>query len=238
MFDETDPYVQFKLDFMRRAMPANSAIVYGDMYMIEGGFTKKCLDFGCKDVLLIDMFETAKWQQSRIERPQLDFYKGDFSNPSFMRSFDRKFNVGVAYEVLLHQAPLLHTLHLMLEKVTHKLCIVQPMLKEQSSPNALVYLPGNPLSALYPMSAPNAEFQMFDIREVNASRWIWGMTVSFLKAALVGEGFEVTFENEIFQHGLTDHWRLWGCVAERTSERNPEHWSSTRPIPGLKHFDW
>ena len=232
MFDENDPYVQFKLDFMRRAMPARSAIVYGDMYMIDGGFTKQCIDLGCEDVLLIDLFETPEWQRSRIERPQLDFYKGDFANPGFMRSFDRRFEVGIAYEVLLHQAPLLHTLHLMLEKVTDKFCIVQPMLKEQGAPNSLVYLPGNPLPELYPMPSPNGEFQMFDIREVNPGRWIWGMTVSFLKSALAGEGFEVTYENEIHQHGLTDHWRLWGCVAERR-EHNPVHWSSFKRRVGL-----
>jgi hypothetical protein len=213
-------------------MPAQSAVVYGDMYMIDGGYTKKCVEFGCPNVLLIDLFETAAWQRSRIENPQIEFYKGDFSNPGFMRSFDQKYEVGVAYEVLLHQAPLLHTLHLMLEKVTNRFCIVQPMLKEQNVPNSLVYLPGNTASELYPMPSQNPEFRMFDIREVNPGRWLWGMTVSFLRSALVGEGFDVIFENEIHQHGLTDHWRLWGCVAER-KHHNPDHWSSFKRRTGL-----
>lgn len=237
MFDENDPYVQFKIDFMKRAMPAKSAIVYGDIYMIDGGFTKKALDLGCDEALLIDTLETAAWQKSRIEDPALDFYKGDFSNPGFMRSFDRMFDVGVAYEVLLHQAPLLHTLHLMLEKVTDKFCIVQPMLKEQAIPNTLVYLPGNDLPGLYPMPAKHDEFVMFDVKEVNHSRWLWGITVSFLKSALRGEGFEVIFENEIMQTGLTEHWRLWGCVAQRT-EKLGGHWSAVRPSPGLHKAAW
>src|ERR1700712_161981 len=130
MLDEADPYVQFKIDFLRRAMPAASAIVFGDMYMIDGGYTLKCAELGCQDVMLIDLFETPAWQRSRIENPRIEFYKGDFANAGFMRSFDQRYEIGVAFEVLLHQAPLLHTLHLMLEKVTDKFCIVQPMLKE------------------------------------------------------------------------------------------------------------
>ena len=110
-----------------------------------------------------------QWQKHRIEKPALDFLKGDFSNPHFMRSFDRNFDIGVVYDILLHQAPLLQTLHLMLEKVRHRFCIVQPMLREQSLPNTLVYLPGNTRRDLYPMSGPSAEFLVFDVRKVNHS---------------------------------------------------------------------
>jgi hypothetical protein len=237
MFDESDPYVQFKLSFLKHAMPAKSAVVFGDIYVVDGGYTKKCLDYGCNDVLLIDTLETAAFQLTRIAHPKIEFYKGDFSNPGFMRSFDQRYEVGVAYEVLLHQAPLLHTLHLMLEKVSGKFCIVQPMLKEQAIPNALIYLPGNTLPGLYPLPRPSAEFTLFDVNAVNHSRWLWGMTVSFMKSVLLGEGFEITFENEVTESGFTEHWRLWGCVAERKSD-NPLHWSHAQPSAGLHHAAW
>lgn len=238
MFNENDPYVKFKLDFMQRAMPAKSAIVYGDMYMIDGGYTKKCIDFGCSEALLIDTLETVAWQNRRLETPGIDFYKGDFSNPHFMRSFDRSFDIGIAYEVLLHQAPIIHTLHLMLEKVKDKFLIVQPMLKEQTVPNSLVYLPGNSMRELYPMPSQHKEFQVFDVKAVNHSHWLWGTTVSFMKSVLQGEGFDVIFENEIdFGHRLTKHWHVWGCIAQRR-EKTAEHWSNVRPTPGLHKDLW
>jgi hypothetical protein len=238
MFHENNSYVQFKLDLMQRAMPAKSAIVYGDIYMVDGGYCKKCLDFGCDDVLLIDTIETVQWQKDRIANPRLDFYKGDFSNAHFMRSFDRQYDIGIVYDILLHQAPLLHTLHLMLEKVGGRFCIVQPMLKEQSQPNTLVYLPGNPNKDLYPVASLDPEFQVFKLEAVNHSHWLWGMTVSFLRAVLAGEGFDIKYEAEYAGGQLTAQWMLWGCVAERVSSRNHEHWSSVRPRPGIMDPGW
>lgn len=238
MFVEANGIVQFKLDILQKAMPAKSAIVYGDIYMVDGGYCRKCLDLGCEDVLLIDTIETVNWQKQRISNPKLDFYKGDFSNPHFMRSFDRQYDIGVVFDILLHQAPLLGALHCMLEKVGERFCIVQPMLKEQSQPNTLVYLPGNPNKDLYPVADLDAEFKVFDIKAVNHSNWLWGLTVSFLRATLAGEGFEIKHEAEFAGHHLTDQWILWGCVAERVTDRNPEHWSSVRPIPGLQDINW
>jgi hypothetical protein len=237
MFNEQDPYVQFKLDILKTAMPAQSAVVFGDMYLVDGGYSNKCLEFGCERVLLIDTLETVQWQQRRIQNPGLDFFKGDFSNPHFMRSFDQTFEIGMAYDILLHQAPLLQTLHLMLEKVQHRFCLVQPMLREQPIPNTLVYLPGNARADLYPMPLPNPEFKVFDVRQVNHSHWLWGMTVSFLTSVLQGEGFEIIHQAEFSQHSLTEQWTVWGCVAAR-NEINPLHWSAVRPTSGVQRFDW
>jgi hypothetical protein len=237
VFREDDPYVQWKIDIMRRAMPAQSAVVFGDMYMIDGGYTRKCLELGCSNVLLVDTVETAEWQRARIEQPALDFYKGDFANSLFMQSITQQFDIGVAYEILLHQAPLLHTLHLILEKIRHKICIVQPMLKEQAVPNSLVYLPGNTMKELYPVSTGDEEFKVFDVREVNQSHWLWGMTPSFLRSALLGEGFEITWEEEYPHHPLTENWITWGCIAERR-ESPPGHWSRVGPLTGVYNADW
>jgi hypothetical protein len=60
MFNEQGPYVQFKLDTLKRATPAQSAIVFGDVYMVDGGYSRKCLDYGCKEVLLIDSLKTLQ----------------------------------------------------------------------------------------------------------------------------------------------------------------------------------
>ena len=37
--DKTDEVVQFKLDILGRALPAESAVVFGDIFRIDGGYT-------------------------------------------------------------------------------------------------------------------------------------------------------------------------------------------------------
>src|SRR4029453_1648211 len=99
------------------AMPAADAIVFGDMYIVEGGYARKCIDFGCERVLLVDTLEAAGWLEARARYPTLDFRKGDFANPLFMRSLSETYEIGVVFDILLHQAPLVSTINLMLEKV-------------------------------------------------------------------------------------------------------------------------
>ncbi len=225
MLNEGDPLVRFKLDILRRAMPARDAVVFGDMYMVEGGFTKKCLDYGCERALLIDTLETPNWLDQRRAHPTLDFYKGDFSDALFMNSISETYEIGVAFEVLLHQPPLLHTLHLMLRCVETTFLVVQPILKEAEVPNTLVYLPGNPDTGLHPLGEETREYQLFDVAQVNHSHWIWAMTASFTRAALAGEGFEITYE-EAFREMPNSRWLVWGCVAERRRAPESSHWSA------------
>jgi hypothetical protein len=235
--DETDPLVQLKLNMLREAMPAESAIVFGDMYIVEGLYTAKCLEFGCERAVLVDSLETPGWLHKRLEDPRIDFLKGDFSDPFFMHSISERFSMSVVFDILLHQAPLLSTLNLMLEKTEDAIAIVQPVLKERETANALVYLPGQPAdSGLYPLAERSEEYRAFDVQEVNQSHWIWGMTRSFIGSVLAGEGFEIAHED-----GIGDlenpQWEWWGCVARRTTD-NPVHWSRQRPTPGLFKPSW
>jgi len=237
MFNEKDPLVKFKLDILKKGFPAQNSVVFGDMYIVEGGFTKKCLEYGSESVLLIDSLETPNWLDTRKKNPNINFYKGDFSNTLFMKSIQETYDLSVVFDILLHQAPLLNTLHLMLEKTNKHICIVQPMLREQKYENTLIYLPGNSnTSELYPMKDLNKEFRVFDVNEVNQSHWLWGMTVSFLTSVLKGEGFEITFSKE-YADMPNKNWFWWGCVAER-KEQNIKHWSSHRTTRDLYNPNW
>jgi hypothetical protein len=237
VLNESDPLVQFKLEILERAMPADSAIVFGDMYIVDGGYTAKCLEFGCERAVLVDSLETPAWLERRLSDPRLDFYKGDFSDPLFMHSIRERYAISVVFDVLLHQPPLLSTLHLMLEKTKGAVAIVQPVLEEQDVPNVLVYLPGQPPdSGLYPLSKPSREYRAFDVHQVNQSHWIWGMTPSLIRSVLLGEGFEVVHEAS---GGELENprWMWWGAVARRVGE-NAQHWSRTRPTPGTYSPEW
>jgi hypothetical protein len=237
MLDESEPLVRLKLDILKAAMPARSAIVFGDMYIVEGGYTLKCLEYGCERAVLVDTLETEGWLESRIRDPRIDFYKSDFSDPFFMASLHERFSISVAFDILLHQPPLLATLHLILEKTENAIAIVQPVLKEQELANSLVYLPGQPPdSGLYPVATQSDSFRVFDRNQVNQSHWIWGMTPSLIRSVLAGEGFDIA--HEVTGPDLENpRWNWWGAVARRVTE-NPAHWSRARPTPGLFEANW
>jgi hypothetical protein len=46
-----DPVVAFKLAMLDRALPAESAVVFGDVWRVDGGYTVACADRGCQRVL-------------------------------------------------------------------------------------------------------------------------------------------------------------------------------------------
>ncbi len=235
MVMKSDPIVQFKLKILEKALPAQTAIVFGDMWKVEGFYTKSLIDMGCKRAALIDSLETAEWLKKRLNYPDIDFYKGDFSNTLFMKSIKDRFDIGIAYDILLHQPPLLNTIHLILEKVENKFFVVQPLLREQKFPNSLVYLPGN-RKELYPVKTDHAEYKMFDPFQVNQGNWIWGMTSSFLSSVLTGEGFELVYQEELFPLE-NENWFWGGYIFERKQE-NPAHWANTKTTPGLYSGDW
>jgi hypothetical protein len=236
MLQEDDPVVAFKLSLLARCLPASSAVVFGDVWRVDGGYTVACADGGCERVLLVDGLETPAWQEERLRRPYIDFMKGDFSNPLFMASFQDRFDVGVAFDILLHQPAMLGTLHLLLDKVEGRFCVVQPMLEEQAARGSLVYLPGNEAD-LYPLETPSDEVKVFDPEQVNHSNWIWGMTPSFLTAAMEGEGFRLESEHTLAPLP-NPRWTWWGAVYERERETPPGHWSTHRSTPGLWLEPW
>lgn len=234
MLDLADPVVAFKVDMLDRATPADDAIVFGDMWRVDGGYTEKCLELGCSRALLIDAFETRAWLERRLAEPErLDFVRGDFSSWDFMRGLRVTAELGVAFDVLLHQASVVEALHLMLTKVRNRFVVVQPALEELELPQGLVYLPGNPeTGALYPLDARSQDYAAFDPVHVNTVQWIWAMTPSSMTALMRSEGFE-----QVAQVRLgplpNPRWSWWGAVYERARELPVDHWSAYATTPGL-----
>lgn len=238
MLDRSEPVVEFKLEVLARALSGcHSAVLFGDMWRVDGGYTVECAKH-CERVLLIDSLETAAWQEERIAEPKIDFRKGDFSDPLFMAGVRDEFALGVVFDILLHQPSMLGTLALMLELVEQRFCVVQPMLEEQTHPGTLVYLPGNTAVAeLYPLAAEASDHKLFDVDQVNHSHWIWGMTPSFLTAAIAAEGFDLVFE-ETLSPLPNPKWTWWGGVYDRKRPRSPGHWANQKVQPGLHTGSW
>jgi hypothetical protein len=231
-----DPVVEFKLSLVDRVLPTKSAFVFGDMYIVDGGYTRYIAE-QAEGVILLDTLETKPWQRARLEQSNLEFYKGNFAEEAFMRSLPQPHaTVGLAFDVLLHQAALLHALHLMLEKVEHSFVFAHPTLEEQPLANSLVFLPGHPDQSLYPYPVPDEEYRAFSLVEVNQTHWIWGITASWMRTALQTEGFEIVHE-ESLDGQLKERWNWWGGVAERRTWPGVLHWSHMQHHPGL-HDGW
>ena len=230
-----DPLVELKLSLLDAATPAQDAIVFGDVWGVHGAYSQRLADLGCDPVWVIDVADTEEFERRRAATPSLLFEQGDFSNPFYMSELEPVPELGVAFDVLLHQGPLITTVHLILDHCQRAICIAQPMMKEQNLPNALVYLPGSPNAEELVPSYAHIEEDGRDVvragnpEHVNPAYWLWGMTRSFLVNLLVGEGFEITTEE---RGPDLDHpnWYLWGCVAERR-RANPLHWSDAHPYP-------
>ncbi len=238
MLDRSEPVVEFKLKLLAQALPdLDSTVLFGDMWRVDGGYTVECARH-CSQVMLIDSLETPAWQEERIANPAIDFRKGDFSDALFMASIREKYDLGVVFDILLHQPAMLGTIALMLGLVEKRFCVVQPMLEEGAEPGTLIYLPGNSsVGSLYPLDAEASDHKLFDVDQVNHSHWIWAMTPSFLNAAIAAEGFEPVVE-ETLGPLPNPRWRWWGAVYERKRPRSTGHWTNQLVQPGLFQADW
>ena len=179
----SNPVVEFKVGILEKAMPAESAVVFGDMWKVDGFYTKKTLELGCKRAVLFDSLETEKWLKTRLQFQQIEFFKGDFSNTLFMKSIQEKFDIGVAFDILLHQALLLNTLHLMLEKIEKRFASFNPCSGNNNIPIALFTYQEIPTNYI-PWERSMASTRCSN-SQVNQSHWIWGMTSTFLHAVLL-----------------------------------------------------
>ena len=224
------------MSLLERILPCEHVVVYGDMYMVEGGYTEYCAKNGATCATLVDTLETFGWQQARLRQRNVDFYKGNFADAGFMAALGGPFDTGVAFDVLLHQPAIVNTLHLMLAPVEKDFVIVQPTLDELDVPNSLVFLPGNSDLGLYPLDAQHAEYNAFSTEAVNQTEWIWAMTPSFIHSLLLTEGFRIVHE-EVLGPFPNPRWSWRGFHAQRERVVNHLHWSQMRATP-LLHPGW
>ena len=238
MLDREEPVVNFKLDVLERALPGcESAVLFGDMWRIDGGYTVECAKH-CDRVLLIDTLETAAWQQERIAEPKIDFRKGDFSDPLFMESVRESFSLGVAFDILLHQPTMLGTLALMARN-DRRPFLRRPADAERAGAPRDPHLPAGEPRGGGALSARGRSLRPQGLRRRpgQPSHWIWAMTPSFLTTAMIAEGFDLVYE-ETLAPLPNPNWSWWGAVYERVRPRSAGHWTNLRVEPGLYGGGW
>ena len=69
MLNRDDAVVEFKLSVLDRCLPATGAVVFGDIWGVDGGYSVECAERGCDRVLLSDSLETPAWQEERLRHP-------------------------------------------------------------------------------------------------------------------------------------------------------------------------
>jgi hypothetical protein len=214
-----DVTVRRKLGLVKRCMPVESAIDFGGMWEVDGYYSRQCLKrFGIKKVTMVDAEESENWKDDPTLREGLDFRKGDFSDERFMKSIAGSFDLALAYDVLLHQIDLRHTLSLMLSKTKRFFLISNPVIPDSVMPwrNSLVLLSGSRLSGLIPFREQwtkdmNYWRNFVDASNVDRHHFHWGMSPSFIESLMAGLGWTL-IHKEIWKDRFLQNprWRMGG----------------------------
>ena len=212
-----DTTVTNKIDLLHVASPFSSAIDFGGMWRVDGLYAIECVKrFGAKKVYLVDTFESTKWLLQKRQIKQLKFVKGDFGNTSTLAKIPSKADLGICYDILLHQVELYTTLKLITSKIAKKIVVAQPVLKEHKLQykNSLVFLPGSKEKLL--LRPHWKDIKIFDIHNTNTDNWIWGMTPSILDSLFGSLGWKKVYNKNWsgwFANKLT--WEMYGAIYER-----------------------
>jgi len=208
-----------KLDLLDRCMPVKTVVEYGGMWGVDNLYATECVKrWGVKKVLSIDFYESDNWKVQKRHYPQITFIKGDFRNKDFMKKITKKYDLGICYDILLHQPECYETLELMLSKIKTYFCFAQPVIEEKrvSFKNTMVFLPGSQEKFQLRPYLLNKDIKIFDINRVDPSHWIWAMTPTLIKNMLKSLRWKIIYE-DAWQGWLPkiSIWKMYRCIAKK-----------------------
>ncbi len=221
----TDETVLRKIALIKRCLPVESIIDFGGMWGVDGLYARLCKEkLGIPQVTMVDKEESENWKKNPALGEGIDFRRGDFSDAQFMAKIGERYELGLAFDILLHQIDTRCTLALMLSKVRRFFLISQPILPDKCVPfkNCLVLLSGSKAYKLVPF---NDEFtketdywaNFSDPRRIDTDRWIWAITPSFIESLLAGLGWEL-IHREFWRGWLPrrSKWQMCGLIFKRS----------------------
>jgi hypothetical protein len=194
------------------------------MWEVDGYYSNQSHDkLGVKHVTMVDIEKSENWIRNPSLREGIDFREGDFSDSKFMRSIEFRYDLGIAFDVLLHQINLRETLSLMLSKVRKHFVVTTPVIPDGQMPyrNSLVLLSGVRDDRLIPFRekwTEDADYwsNFSDPTNVRWNHWLWGLSPSFLQSLMAGLGWDM-IHKEIWRGWLPKDtlWRCGGFVFKR-----------------------
>ena len=221
---------QKKISLIEKCMPAESLIDYGGMWGVDGLYSRIAYQtYGVQHVTMIDANESENWRTKAELREGVSFKQGSFTDVVFMDTIKEMFEVGLAYDILLHQTDLPYTLSLLLSKVAQKFVIAQPVLLDDDMrlQNSIVWLSGcNAGDDLFPNQSSIQDLGCANFRDGtrltlrgqrSSELWLWGMTPSFLESLMAAFGWKLTHK-ELWKGWIApeSRWTMAGLIFERT----------------------
>ena len=211
-----------KRQALDEALPANSVIDYG------GARHTQYIEYASKmSPVSVFVDGTKPDNCEALGRTGIRFIQGDFSNGAFYREQLERYDLGLAFDVILHQFGPLDTLKLMLSTVD-RMCISQPCIRTESlllKPFCMAFMPALPTHE-QPAYLPSHELAKvypsgFFPDGYTRSLWMWAMKASLVSCWVEREGFVVVKEWRCQIQG-SEHWEYWSCYCKRetTSHTN------------------
>lgn len=205
----------FKKALIDRVLPTASLLDAGGMWGVHGAYALHAATHGAERVVLMDSLRTPEFEEWSKEVPQLEFVQGDMNDPAVFTSFP-KVDTTICFEVLMHQAVPLWTLHGLTAATRKQIVLSVSVLQEGRFPypNCAVFLPGIPpihQAALHP-AAGNPVFKVFSTEPEVArshSEWHWGLTGSLLTSWMKYLGWAPTYES---RRPFLDNWEWWQAI--------------------------
>ncbi len=177
--------------------------VFG-LYLIEGAKGLNCRFAQMVDVTPLKEFDEKAAEAKKVLDCEFNTFKADFRVPSIFGYLD-KVDVSLLYEVILHQDNHVEVIKNVISKTDKHVCFAQPVMKEE-----MFRLPGGcTLLQFFPEELKDQiryanwwekepAVETFDTRF-----WMWGQSISYIKAVFQGFGWNLTFQKV---YDMSEYW--------------------------------
>ena len=205
----------FKRELIDRVLPTESLLDAGGMWGVHGSYALHAATHGARRVVLLDTLRTAEFADWAPEVPSIEFVQGDMNDAGVFTSFPRV-ETAICFEVLMHQAVPLLTLHGLTSAASRTIVLSVSVLPESRFPlpNCGVFLPGTPAAhqeELHPEPG-NAVFKIFSSDPALArshSEWHWGLTSSLITSWMKYLGWSAEQE---WRRPFRGNWEWWQAI--------------------------
>lgn len=206
-------------DFKRRlideVLPMESLLDAGGMWGVHGSYALHAATHGARRVVLLDTLRTPEFEAWSPEVPNLQFVQGDMNDAGVFTSFPRV-ETAICFEVLMHQAVPLLTLHGLTSAASRTIVLSVSVLPESAfpHPNGAFFLPGMPAAhhdALHPAPG-NPVFKVFSSDPASArshSEWHWALSASLITSWMKYLGWSPARE---WRRPFLREWEWWQAV--------------------------
>jgi hypothetical protein len=207
-----------KLELIDKVEEVETVLEYGGVWRVDMLYLKYCLNKGALSGIEVDNLPPiTKW-------PEITFLQGDFRDSSLLEQTPQA-DLVLLYDIILHQANVMHTFRSLIAKAKKYVAFNQPMfdIPGHALPNAMFYLPGSDLSKYGVSVGERGSLKVEKPEDFgphgldNPNKWHWAMSPDIVRTWFRFLGFRIVHEarEKAEVKWLGQGWVQWGCLAER-----------------------